>query len=243
VHEFKEDKKIFASLWQGKCTIAPSLSLKQHLVNYYGLDDADIFVVNNGINSEYAPVYDQVKKTHPTIAFIGSLSELKGIPYLLESFVGVNKIYGETELWIIGEGECQADIDRFIDNYDLGSSVKMLGWQTNIDPLLSVVDVLVIPSIQDNFPTVALEAMRLEIPVIATNVGGLPEIIDENINGLLVPPGDQLALTNAILALLSDEKKRKQMGKEARKKFLNEFTSVKMTEGILSVYQKAIKDN
>jgi glycosyltransferase involved in cell wall biosynthesis len=123
-----------------------------------------------------------------------------------------------------------------VEKMGLASEVLFLGFRNDIPRILKILDVLVITSLTiESFSMVAAEAMAMRVPVIATNIGGLPEVIEDRKTGILVPQGDTNALLNALEYLIKNSDMRKEMGEEGRKRVLKYFTiqeNVRRTEEI-----------
>ncbi|MDP3731759.1 MAG: glycosyltransferase family 4 protein, partial [Candidatus Omnitrophota bacterium] len=117
------------------------------------------------------------------------------------------------------------NVNKLISNLDLEGKIKITGFVTDIASIYRLLDIVVIPSTQfDSFPTVALEAMAMKKPVIASNIGGLPEMVIDGETGILVKPSDDKQLKSAIEKLAADEGLRKKMGEagyERQNKYFN----------------------
>jgi glycosyltransferase involved in cell wall biosynthesis len=113
------------------------------------------------------------------------------------------------------------------------------GYRDDVPRLLAGADLFVLPSLDDAFPTVLLEAMAAELPVVATHVGGIPEIVDSADVGVLVPPGDVAALADAIEALLRDEERRRRIAAAGRRRVAQEFSTERWTERLMTLYRSA----
>jgi glycosyltransferase involved in cell wall biosynthesis len=115
-----------------------------------------------------------------------------------------------------------------------------LGKQENIEELIGISDVLLLPSEMESFGLVALEAMACEVPVVASNVGGLPEVVTDGIEGFLAEPRDIDKMTERSISLLADDYLRRNMGKRAREKAHAYFCSTKIIASYEEFYQKVI---
>lgn len=136
---------------------------------------------------------------------------------------------------VIGDGRERPNLEKIVKEKGLEQQVKFLGYRTDVPKLLGAIDILIIPSVQESFGIVALEAMAMKVPVIVTRVGGLPEIVEEGVTGLIVPPADVDALSRAILGMLYDRKRREKMGEAGRARVAEKFDikiSVRMTEQV-----------
>ena len=113
----------------------------------------------------------------------------------------------------------------FINNYLVGlsSSVKFTGHRTDLKNIYSSFDLFLMTSLTEGMPNTVLEAMALELPVVSTDIGGLPELVEDGVSGLLLPVGDVDSLSEAVTRLLNDEKLREQYSLAARKKIEQNF--------------------
>ena len=102
--------------------------------------------------------------------------------------------------------------------------MRFLGYRTDIADLLRLMDVVVLPSLQESFPRVPLEAMAMGVPVVATTVGGIPESVSDGETGILVPPGDGAAIRDALVRLVDDPALRKRMGETGRRRVREQFS-------------------
>ncbi len=162
------------------------------------------------------------------ILFVGSLNKTesyKGVDYLIN---GLNLMKKDMEFTcdIVGEGDLKEYYKELAKELKLEKQINFLGklFGKKLVKEYQISSLLVLPSSLDNFPIVLLEAMACKKPIIATNIGGIPEIIDNNKNGLLVPPKDSKALAEAIIKILKNPKLARQMGEEGYKKVKKNFT-------------------
>jgi glycosyltransferase involved in cell wall biosynthesis len=117
---------------------------------------------------------------------------------------------------------------------------KLLGWCTDVQALHRQWDVFAMPSLHEGFGLAALEAMGSGLPIVASDVGGLPELIEDSTTGYLVPPGDEVALAERLGHLLADEALRSRMGSAARERASREFSNARMAHLILEVYDRLL---
>ncbi len=200
-----------------------------------GISEKKLVVIYNGISKEvpeFAPALwddDRLK-----LLFVGRLDTQKGIDILLQAVSGLEN---EVVLYVIGGavvGGDEIDFSKY-------KNVKVLGWRTSseIAAYMSASDVVVIPSLWEGFGLVAIEAMRVSKPVIASRVGGLAEIIIDGQTGFLMPCGDPEALRKCISSI--DNQDLKKMGDAGYKRFLSNFTSDRMLSEIIDLYGNVIK--
>ena len=139
-------------------------------------------------------------------------------------------------LFIIGEGEEREVLDGLIVKEDLGDKVFLLGFKESAYTLLKIFDIFILPSLKEGVPYVLLEAGLAERAIVASNVGSIPEVIEDNVNGLLVPPRDVEALAHAIDQLAGNAPKRTLFGKAIQEKVMANFSKEKMLAKTIELY-------
>jgi glycosyltransferase involved in cell wall biosynthesis len=206
-----------------------------------------IVKIHNGINAESLnflskqeakkslagkiPGYN-IKNAKYTIGTIANLYRTKGLNHLIEAIALLESKYGPlgAKCIVIGEGKQRPKLEKIIKKHRLKNSVFLAGRIIDAFKCLKAFDAFVLPSLKEGFPWVILEAMAAEIPIIATRVGALPEIIENNKYGILIEPKNNLALAEKILWLLNNPKQAEQMALDAREKLYQEFAVEKMIE-------------
>lgn len=149
------------------------------------------------------------------IGTVGALNQQKGQIYLIRAMHLVNKSLPKTSLEIIGDGPDREKLKKEIDRLGLEAKIQLLGEQKEIKKFIKDWDLFVLPSLSETFGLVILEAQEIGIPVLATSVGGVPEIIKNGETGVLVPPADPERLARAICALLAEKKERTHLARNA----------------------------
>ncbi len=149
------------------------------------------------------------------VIHVSNFRPVKRIERAVEVFHRV-RAQSNARLLLVGEGPDVGKASRRVEQLGLGDSVGMLGEQDQVLSLLSVSDVFLLPSSQESFGLAALEAMACELPVVASRVGGLPEVIDDGQTGFLHAPDDLDGMAASVVTLLSDETLRRRMGQAAR---------------------------
>jgi len=178
----------------------------------------------------------------PIVLFVGRFSIRKGVHVLIDAFKHVVKEIPDARLLIAGKGFLKEYLKHRVKVNKITDNVNFLGCISGkvLAKFYAASDIFVCPSVfAEAFGIVILEAMASGKPVITTKVGGIPEIIDHEVNGLLVEPHDVKELSNAIIRLLSDKKERLEMGRNARRKVEEYYDWKKLVFEVLSVYEEA----
>jgi glycosyltransferase involved in cell wall biosynthesis len=159
------------------------------------------------------------------LLFTGRLAGVKGLPMLLDAVARVKASQPDVHLKIAGDGPDRARLLEQAKRLGIESNVEFLGYrsQAQVRELLQQTDVFVMGSFAEGVPVVLMEAMAAGVPVVATQIAGIPELVEPGVNGLLVPPGDSESLASAIEKLVSDAELRAQMGRNGRAKVSEEF--------------------
>ncbi|MFZ5800487.1 MAG: glycosyltransferase, partial [Candidatus Omnitrophota bacterium] len=149
----------------------------------------------------------------------------------------------KVKLLVIGDGPEQQRLADSVQRLGLGAKIIFTGLRKDVREFIRGIDILVLPSLREGLPVAALEAMAAGKPVIATNVGGTPELISDGETGLLVKPADPLALSGALEKLLSDRQLAQTMGERGRKRVENYFSLAKMINETEKLYEECLSSN
>lgn len=213
-----------------------------------GVSSERIKVVYNGISAETIKgdisgiqLMKDSRTRQSHIVFIGSLIPGKGINYLINAMAQVIRKFKNIELLIVGDGPELKRLVNQAEKLDIGDSVHFNGYVNNPREYINLANFLVLPSISEELPLVLLEAMRESKAVIATKVGGIPEVVQDSETGTLVEPENSAQLAQAMLKLLQNPEKCKDMGKRSRKRLLQNFTVERMIKEVTSIYLDVIK--
>jgi len=183
----------------------------------------------------------------PLIACACRAAPEKGVVHLLRAFVQVRRTIVLSDrmpvLVFIGDGPQLPELRALRDTLPSKEDVILAGYREDARQLLAGADICVVPSVwQDAFPLAVLEAMALGKPVVATRVGGIPEMIEDGNHGLVVPPGDEGALASAIQTLLEDPAKGRELGGAARARVARHFTPERQLRQLLQVIEGAFRE-
>lgn len=177
------------------------------------------------------------KPNFVSLGMVAVCDGVKGHVYLFEAIKlllqeGINNFYCE----VIGEGREKKNLHKWVSNNGIEKYINFKGFVTSVKDALEDIDLLIVPSLQESFGMSAVEAMAMEIPVIASDVGGLPEVIDDGNTGILVPSANPKALANAIKYIINNPKLRLKMGIDGNKRVQKMFDvkkSISITEKII----------
>jgi glycosyltransferase involved in cell wall biosynthesis len=142
------------------------------------------------------------------------------------------------KLICLGEGEGEAELRASCESLGLANVVRLVGYQQNVPDWLEAADINVLPSFYEGLPLTILEAMAAGLPTVASNVGGIPEAIEDGVSGLLVPPGDARELAKALSFLLRDEIICLQLGNAAKARVLREFDLAQQVSSTEKMYSQ-----
>ncbi|HLG25837.1 MAG TPA: glycosyltransferase [Candidatus Gracilibacteria bacterium] len=203
------------------CTIAVSDANRELLLKLYPDLESRIVTIHNGIDLEHFEKQllhfssqkkakirsDLMKAAHNdfVIVSVAALHPRKGLKHVIEAFAEIKKEAPQTKLVIVGEGPQRKELTECIKKLGVSHEVMLLGKQENIPEILKSSDLFVLPSVKEAFGIAVLEAMAAQLPIIASGVGGIPEIIKNNRSGLLVEPGNTEALKTAIQELMKNQ--------------------------------------
>ncbi len=206
---------------------------------YNGID-LETFIPTQGTSVRKAL---GIKDGDIIIGIIGVFDKCKGHIYLFQAIEKLlSKGSGNIVCLVAGDGREKTVLEGFVKDRKLSNHIIFLGYRNDVSELLGAIDILAVPSIQESFPRVALEAMAMQVPVIASEVGGLPESIDDGKTGIIVPPEDVDALCKAVHCLIEEPELRNRMGEAGRKRaetMFNLDSNIKKTEEVyLSLVKK-----
>ncbi|MDP2863383.1 MAG: glycosyltransferase family 4 protein [Desulfobacterales bacterium] len=168
----------------------------------------------------------------------GRLTPVKGHRHLIEAAGNIVDARPNTTFVFLGDGELSDELKNMASKLGLKEKVKFPGWRPDVAEVMSAFDLFVLPSLNEGMGRVLVEAMALGKPVVASNVGGIPDLVIHNHNGLLVPPADVEGLVKSINIFLHDPKKRKEMG-DRGKVVAADYSTDAMIQKIERLYDEA----
>jgi len=179
-------------------------------------------------------------ESRPVIGIVSKLWEGKGHADLLRAMLALEESGCHPQLLIVGEGPIESDLRQLCRDLGIDSSVTFAGFRDDIPKVLDAVDIAVLPSHFEGMGRVLLEAMARAKPVVATSVGGIPEIVVDEQTGILVPPHDPPSLAEALERLIRDKALRLEMGERGKARLSERFSSRRMVELTAEVYRDAL---
>ena len=228
-------------------SIAVSAKNKESLIKNFDLPEDKIKIVYNSVDADPIKNYDvdilnelrnKFTLSDSSIVYgtVGRLNKQKGHEYLIDAAKKlIEKVPGSIFL-IVGKGQLKDQLIQKTKDNDIYENFRFVGYQKNLPEILAIMDIFVLPSINEGFPFALLEAMAAKKPIIATNVGGVTEIVKNGVNGIVVEPMDPFALSTAMLELAVDAKKRMCFAEEGYKTILANFTLEKMISSTEQIY-------
>jgi len=226
--------------------VADCQNVVDFLCNVRGISNAKIRIIFNGIDiNKYTNSLDVLKKKQELgidkdsliIGNVARLVPMKDHMNLLEAFHSINKSLPNTKLVIVGDGKLRKDLEKRAEELNLDGSVIFLGIRTDIPEILNVFDVFVLSSESEGLSLSLLEAMAASKPVVATNVGGNSEVIDDGATGLLVPPKNSKGLADALIKILSNKELSNSIGIAGQRKVKERFSLEFMTKEYEELYE------
>jgi glycosyltransferase involved in cell wall biosynthesis len=182
----------------------------------------------------------KVNKYYDTI-FVGRLEESKGVDVLLKAIqILKEKYHRSLRVAIVGDGSLMKDLKKLALQYGINEYIDFLGIRKDVLELMRKSSIFVLPSRWEGFGLALLEAMSVGIPIVATKVGGIPELIEDGKDGILVEPENPEELANAMLRLLDEGELRNLISSNAYKKIKEEYTIERYTRDLLNLYKEVI---
>lgn len=174
------------------------------------------------------------------VLFVGTLREIKGIPYLLEAVSQLADVQADVHLCLIGDGELRQELEHSAERLGLGARCRFLGQRPHEElPLwYSAADCLCISSVMEGLPTILPEAMMCGTPVVATAVGGIPEVVKNGETGLLVPPRDPKSLSHAIADVLENADLEAALSSKAQSRAIRDLTWEGNARAMVALYEE-----
>lgn len=217
------------------------LEVREHL--NYGIGKKEQFVIIpygldlNGFCGKINSAWTESSKVHPpVVGTVGRLVTSKGCQYLIEAIALVRRSFPDIKLLIAGGGSLKNELEALAERLGLNGNAQFLGVRDNIAEFLGGIDVFVSPTLSESFGITLVEAQACKKPVVASDVGSVPQIIKDEETGLLVPPRDAHAIAKAIIRLIRDKELSKKLGEAGFESIKKNYTIEKTMEKIEGLY-------
>lgn len=213
----------------------------KHAVIYNGIDEARYDRVNGWEKTQVRRDLLGLDESHTAILNVANLYPVKGHRPLLDAFRYVCEKLPRARLLIVGRGVLEKDLKEYAESIGLTRSVFFLGFREDVETIMKASDVFVLSSLSEGLPLALIEAMSCGLPVVATKVGGIPEVVEDGVDGFLVSPGDVPDLAAKILAASTDSTVAQSLTRNAYAKVRCKFTFAKMISDYERVYKELVR--
>lgn len=221
-------------------------------IAHSGRNPTKIIVIHNGINIQRYYTYSAAEVRErklalgfnpdaPLIGSVARLAEQKGLEYLLRAAALLRPELPELQVLIVGDGPCRQMLEEEARKLDISEQTCFLGFQEDVTPYLPLLDVFVLPSRFESFGLTLVEAMAASIPVVATRVGAIPEVVADHESGTLAPAEDAESLARAIYTYLADPIFRRQSGAAGRRRAEELFSVEAMAQRSIALYREVLQ--
>ncbi len=241
-------RRIFP-LW-GKLTIAISAKVREHLIGDFHLRVEKIRLIYNGVDLEKIKIYPQEEKLRirqeiglrgsPCVGIVARLSDIKGHQYLIEAMSYVIRELPNAQLLIVGDGREKNNLQKKVIELGIQKNTVFIPSVEDTQTVLHAIEIFVMPSLQEGLGLSIMEAMAQGLAVIASDIGGIRDLIQDGVNGRLVRPKDVQALYKAILELLKNKDKARLLGRNAARTIEDNFSLKKMVSQTKKAYQECL---
>jgi glycosyltransferase involved in cell wall biosynthesis len=254
----RASRRLKVMLWSLRCfcdrVITVSDELRKHHLAMSKAAPGSVITLHNGIDQSPFRKLDPEKRAAvreelgipsgaPLMLTVAVLREPKGIQYMLEAMPIILQAIPEAYYLIVGDGTYRSALEQISDNLNISRRVIFAGYREDIPGLLSASNVFVLPTLTEALPTVLAEAMASGLPIIASDVGGIPEMVDDQINGILLPPKDSSKLATACIRILGNSREAYEMGIKGRVIAATKFDIQEQARHLGLVYQELLKGN
>ncbi len=232
-------------------TIAVSELSRQMHIDNYGVPPDRIVAIRNGVDvSRFGGEFDTTRVREelgipegaPVATLVGRLQERKGHTHALKAAPAVRDAVPDARLLFVGKGELESELRAEAEALDVSDFVVFAGFRRDIPDLLASSDLLILPSDNECLPLTILEAMATGLPVVATDVGGVSEEVEDGVTGYLIPPHDTDALAEAMIRVLRSPDRGAKMGEAGRRKVESEFSIEACIGSVVRLYEQLYRE-
>ena len=204
--------------------------------------DTDVDVIPYGVDLDRFRPQEREPHDELAVGSVGRLSPEKGLKYLLRAMPEVTRHQAGVRLLLAGDGPERRSLERLAARLGLADRVEFTGEvpHEQVPRMLARMDVFAMPSTWEGFGVAALEAAAIELPVVASNIHGIPDVVDDGVTGILVPPKDVAALSQAIVRLLRDADERRRMGRAGRSMVAARYSWAENVRQMEALYESLV---
>lgn len=250
-HEMLPAPSIGSQFLIGDSAIVFTKAVKYYLINKYNYSESNIFQSSVGTSISHVSDQDitnfvqlfKLDTSKTIVATIARLSWEKGIDIYLNAIKRVLEQWNEVVFIVVGDGPLKGELIRLAKELDIQKHVVFTGWVQNVSVVYSVADFFVLPSRSEALGLSILEAWSFGKPTIASRVGGIPEIIDDKIDGILFEPNDPNSLASNIVNFLHHSQEIKILGVAGMEKVLSQYQIQRMSENMKSIFTSILSSN
>jgi glycosyltransferase involved in cell wall biosynthesis len=174
------------------------------------------------------------------VGIVARLVPIKRHTCFLEAAAAVARRYPQCQFLLVGDGEERVELEHLCSRLALNGRVRFLGWRRDLERIYADVDLVVLTSANEGSPVSVIEAMASGKPVVAARVGGVPDLVEDGVTGLLVPPENPAAVAEAIGALLADARRRQTFGQAGRKRVYPAFSAERLLDDMDRLYTELV---
>jgi glycosyltransferase involved in cell wall biosynthesis len=231
--------------------VAVSEETRDKLTGLIGVAPSKVSVIINGVEGAFANgdrprVRAEVRaelglpETGPVVGFVGRLTPQKGPLFLIEAAALLQRRLPEARFIVIGDGESRPECERLAGELGIEGAVVFAGYRSDVSRLLAAFDLFVMPSVWEGTPLVLLEAMAAARPIVASSVGGIPQVVEDGESGLLIPPGDARTLAETMARALQEPGLAARLGEGALRRYRQSYSLDRMFQDYADLYRSCL---
>ncbi len=229
--------------------IAVSHAVKDFLVKWEKISEGKFTVIHNGVNLEEFSIDTDIAEkkrelginlSSKVVGSVGRLDRQKGHVFFLKAIPKILEDFSDIRFIFVGEGPLRSKLEKMASELRVNQNIIFTGIRPDVADILSILDIFVLPSIFEGFGIVLLEAMAIGKPVVASRVGGIPEIVDHGLTGILIEPANPSAIAGSVVKLLKNPVEAKRIANAGRAEVGRRFTADAMARKIEGVYDEIL---
>ncbi|MDP9412361.1 MAG: glycosyltransferase family 4 protein [Actinomycetota bacterium] len=228
---------------RARYVIAVSGPIRRRLIERDAVPPEKVTVIPNaviaasGAPTDLSSILPEARRDGPLIGVVARLQPEKGVTKFLRAAARVGAEVPNASFLVVGDGPLRGELSALAERLGLSDRARFLGYRSDARAIVSLLDVLVVPSLTEGAPLTVLEAMASGVPVVASAVGGIPDQVRHGKEGLLVRPGDPGALCDALVELLRDPARARRLGEAGRRRVEREFSHEATVRRVEAVYR------